>query len=116
MSVDLKASIVRITRPGGGTAGTGFVVTDEGLIATCAHVVQAEDDRKHGSPRPEYVDVVIRSASDRRRANVANLYLPQSCDYMEAEFPVAPSATSQTSSAADSLSGAQPSTRELWRW
>ena len=41
MSNDLTAGIVRILKPDGSTAGTGFVVSDEGLIATCAHVVKA---------------------------------------------------------------------------
>jgi len=40
MNVDLTAGIVRVLAPAGATAGTGFVVTDDGLIATCAHVVQ----------------------------------------------------------------------------
>ena len=40
MSFDLTKGIVRIVKPDGSTAGTGFVVSDEGLIATCAHVVQ----------------------------------------------------------------------------
>jgi hypothetical protein len=34
MSVDLKAGIVRILKPDGTTAGTGFVVSDDRLIAT----------------------------------------------------------------------------------
>jgi len=41
MTVDLKTSIVRVVRPDGTTIGTGFVVTDDGLIVTCAHVVKA---------------------------------------------------------------------------
>lgn len=37
--VDLRAGIVLIINTNGNTAGTGFVVADSGLIATCAHVV-----------------------------------------------------------------------------
>lgn len=40
MSIELAASVVRILRPDGTTAGTGFVTSDKGLIATCAHVVE----------------------------------------------------------------------------
>jgi hypothetical protein len=36
MSVDLRAGIVRVIGPDGATAGPGFVVTGDGLIATCA--------------------------------------------------------------------------------
>ena len=36
MSVDLKAGIVRVIGPDGATAGTGFIVTGDSLIATCA--------------------------------------------------------------------------------
>ncbi len=45
MIVNLKAGIVRITRPEGATAGTGFIVTDDGLIATCAHVMETAGTR-----------------------------------------------------------------------
>jgi hypothetical protein len=41
MSRHLTSGIVRILAPGGNTAGTGFVVAGDGLIATCAHVVEA---------------------------------------------------------------------------
>jgi hypothetical protein len=41
MAIDLKAGIVRIRKPDGTTAGTGFVVTDDGLIVTCARAVEA---------------------------------------------------------------------------
>lgn len=39
MPVDLTAGIVRILKPDGTTSGTGFILTDDGLIATCAHVI-----------------------------------------------------------------------------
>ena len=38
---DLPTSIVRILGSDGNTVGTGFVVTADGLIATCAHVVRS---------------------------------------------------------------------------
>ena len=41
MSIDLTVSVVCILRRDGSTVGTGFVVSSEGLIATCAHVVEA---------------------------------------------------------------------------
>lgn len=41
MTIDLKPAIVRILSPDGTTGGAGFVVTDDGLVATCAHVVEA---------------------------------------------------------------------------
>jgi hypothetical protein len=40
MTTDLKAGIVRVLKPNGETSGTTFAVTDEGLIATCAHAVE----------------------------------------------------------------------------
>ena len=39
MSIDLTTGIVRILQPNNQTAGTGFVLTADRLIATCAHVV-----------------------------------------------------------------------------
>ncbi|MBE7557284.1 MAG: trypsin-like peptidase domain-containing protein [Anaerolineales bacterium] len=39
MAFKLETAIVRIVAPNGGTVGTGFVLTDDGLIATCAHVI-----------------------------------------------------------------------------
>jgi hypothetical protein len=70
MSEDLTAGIVRILAPDGSTAGTGFVVTDESLIATCAHVVQSEKSQRRGDPRPDYMDLVLHATGDRRRAKV----------------------------------------------
>ncbi|MBE7557289.1 MAG: serine protease [Anaerolineales bacterium] len=38
--MDFVTSIVRILNTSGQSVGTGFVLTDEGLIATCAHVIE----------------------------------------------------------------------------
>lgn len=51
MNLDLTDGIVRIVKPNGTTAGTGFVVTNYGLIATCAHVIEAAGVKPGGVVR-----------------------------------------------------------------
>ncbi len=53
MSTDLTAGIVRILKPDGTTAGTGFVVSDEGLIAACSHFAQVEQCLRQEGPRDD---------------------------------------------------------------
>lgn len=53
-------SIVRVV--GNRDIGTGFVVSDDGLIVTCAHVL--------GPARPEKVDVVFQGSGEQREALV----------------------------------------------
>ena len=65
MSVDLKASIVRVARPDGTTVGTGFVVAGNGLIATCAHVVEAAVDGPEDSVR-----MVFHATGEEHEAQV----------------------------------------------
>jgi Trypsin-like peptidase domain/WD domain, G-beta repeat len=60
VNADLIRSIVRILDPAGKTCGTGFVITSDGLIATCSHVVQGCDSQKRGEPRPGKVNVIFR--------------------------------------------------------
>jgi HEAT repeat protein len=67
--VDLTAGIVRILAPGGTTAGTGFVVTAGGLIATCAHVVSAA-----GAGPGDVVRVVFYATGKEREAQVESAW------------------------------------------
>ena len=46
MPGDLSKKIVRILN----SAGTGFLVTADGLSATCSHVVRSEDAQRRGAP------------------------------------------------------------------
>lgn len=65
MNVDLKTGIVRVLKPNGETAGAGFVVTDDGLIATCAHVVEAA----RVGPG-EVVRIILHATGEERQAHV----------------------------------------------
>ena len=51
MAEGLTTGIVRILTADDTTADTGFVVTDDGLIATCAHVVQGAGAGRHRACR-----------------------------------------------------------------
>lgn len=70
MNVDLTAGIVRILKPDGTTAGAGFVVHEDGLIATCSHVVQGVESQRRGDPRPAGVDLVFHATGERSHARV----------------------------------------------
>src|SRR2546426_742669 len=59
---DITAGVVCILDAYGRPAGTGFVVSDNGLIVTCAHVL--------GISRPETVTLVFRATRERREARV----------------------------------------------
>jgi hypothetical protein len=65
---NMISGIVRIIRPDGKTAGTGFVVSDS-LIATCAHVIMQEGQPKPGS-LPDKVELVFRLTGEKRFAAV----------------------------------------------
>ena len=70
MAIDLTAGIVRILGPDGTTSGTGFVVTEGGLIATCSHVIQSQDSQLRGEKRPNKVKVVFQATGEEREARV----------------------------------------------
>ena len=66
--MDLTMGVVRILRPDGAIAGTGFVVSEQGLIATCAHVVCDDEAQKRGDPLPEKMKVVFKKNEEEREA------------------------------------------------
>src|SRR5947207_15756332 len=70
MSEDLLNGIVRILLPDGGTAGTGFVVSDDGLVATCSHVIQVCEAQKPSETMSSKVTLVFTSTGDTREAMI----------------------------------------------
>ncbi len=65
MTTPLKRAIVRILNSSGETVGGGFVLTDDGLIATCAHVVVDT-----GSGPGKNVNFIFRFSGDEATAMV----------------------------------------------
>jgi len=70
MSEDWKAGLVRIIRPNGSTAGTGFVLSEDGLAVTCSHVIQDYRSQGSGEPKPEGVNIVFQCNGATRNAAV----------------------------------------------
>src|SRR6266700_5176553 len=68
MGAELQAGMVRILTSKGTTAGTGFVVTNDGLIATCSHVIQKKEVQMRGDPLPEKVNIIFRATGDQAEA------------------------------------------------
>lgn len=82
MPFDLKTGIVRILAADGATTtGTGFILSEKGVIATCSHVIQPEKLQVRGYPRPEKVEVIFRANGQRAVARL----LPQAWRAAEAE-------------------------------
>jgi len=46
------------------------VVSDDGLIATCSHVVQPEVSQDPGEPRPEEAAVVFQATGEEGLARI----------------------------------------------
>lgn len=70
MPEQLTQGIVRILDVNRDIAGTGFVISESGLIATCSHVIQHEELQKRGAPRPEEVTIIFHATGDEREARV----------------------------------------------
>ena len=62
--MELRAGIIRILKPNGTTAGTGFVVADS-LIATCAHVVEAA----RAGP-DQTVEIIFYATGEKQTAHI----------------------------------------------
>ena len=62
---DLVSGIVRIIKRDGQVVGAGFVLTEDGFIATCAHVVESAN-----AGPGEIVRLIFQSTSDQRQAIV----------------------------------------------
>ncbi len=69
MNTDFKAGVVRVIDAGGKTVGTGFIVTSDGLIVTCAHVIDVarSDDSIH------LIFYDPSSAKEKREVRVASV-------------------------------------------
>ncbi|MCQ3974873.1 MAG: hypothetical protein DPW09_15640 [Anaerolineae bacterium] len=65
MSANLISGIVRILNPAGETVGAGFVLTDDGLIATCAHVIESA-----GAGPGDTVRLIFHYSGDEATATV----------------------------------------------
>jgi hypothetical protein len=70
--MDYTASIVRILAHDGNTRGTGFVVSRDGLIATCAHVLKETGDQGQGDARE--VTVVFKVNETQRKTKIIENY------------------------------------------
>src|SRR6266699_639403 len=64
----LIRGIVRILDANENIAGTGFVIADSGLIATCSHVIQPIREQRDGKPCPEKVTIVFHATEDKQDA------------------------------------------------
>ncbi len=54
--------------------GAGFVVTADGLIVTCAHVVSDGGSPQHGAPPTTAVTVVFQATGEARQARIEPAY------------------------------------------
>jgi WD40 repeat protein len=70
MSDDLLTSVVRILKSDESTSGTGFLISKEGLIVTCSHVVQNEESQRRSEAKPEKVIVILHATGEKREAIV----------------------------------------------
>jgi hypothetical protein len=71
MSGDLKSGIVRILRLDGSAAGTGFLISESGLIVTCSHVLQ-DHKAQEIQQRPDEAIIEFRVGGASRTARIVS--------------------------------------------
>jgi WD40 repeat protein len=69
MAVDLASGLIRVLTKNGDTAGAGFVLTEGGLLATCAHVLDIA-----GAHPGDSIQVVAQATDDTLVATVVEQY------------------------------------------
>ena len=65
MTTPLEKAIVRIINAARDSVGTGFVFTDDGLIATCAHIIESV-----GAEPGASVTIIFHATNETRQATV----------------------------------------------
>ena len=88
LELDFHAGIVKILKPDGELAGTGFLVSDNGLIATCSHVILAEALQKNGREPPDKASIVFYAGGEQCAAQVLKEYwrpLPEDVAFLKVE-------------------------------
>jgi WD40 repeat protein len=73
MNIDISAGTVRVLKRAGATAGAGFLVTSDGLVVTCAHVVHGPRTQ---DLRPKSVTVQFANGEHREAAVVEEYWRP----------------------------------------
>jgi len=70
LNPDLNKGVVRVLRPDGTTSGAGFIISSEGLMATCSHVIQDQRAQQQGEPRPDKVKIVLQATGKQYYARI----------------------------------------------
>ncbi len=85
MQDKLTAGLVRILSQNGETAGAGFLLSDNGLIVTCSHVLLDCESQRARDQMPKRATVVFYESGDRYDARVeASLW--KGCDEEDVAF------------------------------
>jgi WD40 repeat protein len=72
MSDPLLSCVVCVSSLTGTKRGTGFVISNSGYIATCAHVVQERLEQRSGNPYNEVVSIRFHAGREERTATVVH--------------------------------------------
>ncbi len=74
MTEQFIQGIVRILNDNRTVAGTGFVISKSGLIATCSHVIQDVKSQSDGKRCPEKVRVIFHATGEELDARVEPMW------------------------------------------